>query len=85
MPRSQPHESFEYEEWVESVVGETVRVTAWDGTTADSDAPSAARPTYCPECDEEVLLLLDDAVGGETVGHCPMCGSLPGLHEAEPP
>lgn len=85
MPRSQPHDSFAYEEWVESIAGETLRVTAWGETTAESASPSAARPTHCPECDEDVLLLLDDVIGGETVGHCPMCGSLPGLHEIEPP
>ena len=83
MPRSQPHDVFEYEEWVESVDGETLCVTAWDGTRAEHVAPAAAKVTYCAECDEEVMLLLDDVIGGETVGHCPLCGSLPGLHEME--
>lgn len=80
MPSSQSHDAFEYEAWAKSVAGETLRVTAWNGTRAEHVAP-AARPTYCAECDEDVMLLIDDVVGGETVGHCPMCGRLPGLHE----
>lgn len=83
MPRSQPHDVFEYEEWAESVDGETIRVTAWSGRRAEHVAPAAARVTYCATCEEEVMLLIDDVIGGETVGHCPMCGSLPGLHEME--
>ncbi len=83
MESARLHDTFEYEEWVESVAGETLRVTAWDGTAAECDEPAAARPTYCGECDEDVMLLLDEVVGRETVGHCPMCGSLPGLHEME--
>lgn len=83
MSRSRPHDSFEYEQWIESIAGETLRVTAWPGTTVASLVPSAVQPTYCPECDEDVMLLTDDVIGGETVGHCPACGSLPGLHEIE--
>lgn len=81
MESSRPHDAFEYEEWAESVAGKTLRVTAWNGAVAERDAPAATRRTYCGECDEDVMLLIDDVVGGETVGHCPMCGSLPGLHE----
>ena len=83
MPRSQPHDTFEYDEWVESVDGETLRVTAWERTDAEHVASAAARATYCAECDEDVMLLVDDVIGGEKVGHCPMCGNLPGLHLIE--
>lgn len=83
MPRSQPHDTFDYDEWAESVDGKTLYVTAWRGTRAERVAPSVARPTYCAECDGEVMLLIDDEIGGEKVGHCPACGNLPGLHETE--
>lgn len=76
---------FDYDEWLESVEGETVRLTApagfpelarcfymppWTGLTL----------CYCEDCDEfsNFVSVDEDA---SPIGRCPLCGKEPGLVE----
>ena len=78
-----PHE-FDYEEWLKSVEGETVKITTPDVLGAQASklmTPQTRTPyneAYCENCDDWHLLV---RFGDETVGHCPVCGRQPGMLE----
>lgn len=82
MPRDESVErvaQFDYDEWLESVEGETVKVTMADGLGAQASklvsrmAATHGSMTLCPKC-EDMRLLIDD---GDVIGKCPVCGHHP--------
>lgn len=79
-------DAFDFDAWLESVRGETVRVTTPpDGQLGGQASKLYASPvaherhqSYCADCDEFVLRTTPD---GGHVGRCPLCGREPGLLE----
>lgn len=76
---------FDFDEWLESVEGKTVRVTAPDENQLGHEAarlftsPSMYVLTWCENCEDHHCLVKTDS--NETVGHCPRCGRQPGALE----
>lgn len=66
---------FSLDEWLDSVSGKTVRVTATDTLGHPRlYSPQTAvteEEIICPKCDDTRMLIKSP---GETSGHCPVCG-----------
>lgn len=76
---------FDYDEWLESVQGQTIEVTTPDGY------PNIARCyymppwtgisiCYCEDCDKFSNFVTVEE-NGNPIGRCPLCGKEPGLLE----
>lgn len=70
---------FDLDEWLDSVEGETVEVTAFRGLGPRPGAKADHTPRLCGSCEEMVLLVATE--DDEYLGHCPACGRQPGALE----
>lgn len=74
-------DSFDLDEWLQSVEGRTVEVTQTDGygRVLGAMEPRGFRyyETLCGNCEEMVVLIRANSL----IGHCPGCGRTPGALE----